>query len=128
MKRALPYQSQRDCVLQPSVARNELPRETPGLTWISRSVITGSEMVLINTPLQRGERRPTETPNRFNGFSHRVEIVKTVFHLTRPTTTPLKRGVNERPVSQAQKPSEISGSGPESRWDSHFNFQIQSRL
>jgi len=49
---------------------------------------------LINTPLQRGGRGTGELGNRFNGFSHSVETVKTVSTSCRSIITPLKRGVN----------------------------------
>jgi hypothetical protein len=51
---------------------------------------------LINTPLQRGAERTCDGPNRFNGFLPRVEPVETVCWRADRSSTPLKRGVNER--------------------------------
>jgi hypothetical protein len=50
---------------------------------------------LINTPLQRGVRRPGGNRNRFNGFHRARETVETVSEASPPLPTPLKRGVNE---------------------------------
>ena len=49
----------------------------------------------INTPLQRGDRRPRNGINRFNGFVELWQTVETVFRLPPVLFTPLKRGVNE---------------------------------
>jgi RNA polymerase sigma-70 factor (ECF subfamily) len=58
--------------------------------------MTGGKAVLINTPLQRGARRPDGSANRFNGLPPRVETVETVSRLHRSLITPLKRGVNAK--------------------------------
>jgi len=56
---------------------------------------------LINTPLQRGASGCNLRVNRFNGFSHSVETVKTVENPVASANTPLKRGVNESVGIQA---------------------------
>jgi hypothetical protein len=55
----------------------------------------GRWSALINTPLQRGDRRPQSIRNRFNGFGGVRETVETVPDFPAPRSTPLKRGVNE---------------------------------
>jgi RND family efflux transporter MFP subunit len=68
-------------------------------TWAGIFPLAGwSAGPLIITPLQRGGRRSEEIGNRFNGFSHLDETVETVSRPFGPWITPLKRGVNERPV------------------------------
>jgi cytochrome c oxidase assembly factor CtaG len=52
--------------------------------------------LLINTPLQRGVRKPAVFKNRLNGFGGALETVKTVSCFKETSPTPLKRGVNER--------------------------------
>ena len=74
-----------------------------------RKATADSEAALINTPLQRGERHQAGVSNRINGFSHFAKTVKTVLHLSWTTLTPLKRGVNERLLSQAQRQYEVFG-------------------
>jgi len=55
------------------------------------------QMLLINTPLQRGACRAGATTNRFNGFFKVWETVETVAEVPIASCTPLKRGVNWRP-------------------------------
>ena len=50
---------------------------------------------LINTPLQRGDRRTHNDGNRFNGFSGGLETAEAVDDTHSPANTPLKRGANE---------------------------------
>jgi hypothetical protein len=52
--------------------------------------------ILINTPLQRGVRKPNVFRNRFNGFGGVLETVETVARPQETPPTPLKRRVNER--------------------------------
>ena len=49
---------------------------------------------LIDTPFQRGASKAAGGCNRFSGFQ-REKPLETVFHQLPPSTTPLKRGVNE---------------------------------
>ena len=49
---------------------------------------------LIDTPFQRGASEAAGGCNRFSGFP-RAKPLETVFHQLPPSTTPLKRGVNE---------------------------------
>jgi len=65
-------------------------------TRLLRGPMTGGKAALINTPLQRGVRRPDESANRFNGLPARAETVETVSRPHRSSITPRKRGVNER--------------------------------
>ncbi len=51
---------------------------------------------LINTPLQRGGTERGGAANRFNGFRRGMETLETAYEvLLLPSSTPLKRGVNE---------------------------------
>jgi hypothetical protein len=51
-------------------------------------------------------RRPTQTPNRFSGFSlHSRQIAKSGPHHQYRTYTSLKRGVNEISLSQFEFPA-----------------------
>src|ERR1051325_2959992 len=71
------------------------------LKWLWDSGSSGGTF-LINTPLQRGDRSPTEDPNRFSGFSRAEqscqggETAEAVEIPSASLATPLKRGVNER--------------------------------
>jgi hypothetical protein len=49
---------------------------------------------LIDTPFQRGASEAAGGFNRFSGFP-RAKPLETVFPELSPSTTPLKRGVNE---------------------------------
>ena len=51
---------------------------------------------IINTLLQRGVLRGTETQNRFNGFYVPLKTAEAVSTLHHPSSTPLKQGVNEK--------------------------------
>ena len=79
------------------------------LTRVNHLSTPGSTVILINTPLQRGEQAPCVMRNRFNGFNEVRKTVETVSDSISTLITPLKQGVNERTLSQTQKPFEISG-------------------
>jgi hypothetical protein len=53
-----------------------------------------SAMILIHTPLQRGDRRTRRAGNRFSGFGGRGQTVETVSSPPESKITPRKRGVN----------------------------------
>jgi hypothetical protein len=71
-------------------------KKIPALTRLFRCPMNGGKAAFINTPLQRGARRPDQSANRFNGLQPRAKPVETVSRPHRSLITPLKRGVNER--------------------------------
>ncbi len=66
------------------------------------SFLNGGSAVLINTPLQRGERKSMEDRNRFNGFGRTRKTVETVSWFRPLPVTPLKRGVNESRIGERE--------------------------
>jgi hypothetical protein len=54
-----------------------------------------TSLLLINTPLQRGEALRRQAKNRFNGLPQDNETVQTVSTRSFAVDTPLKQGVNE---------------------------------
>ena len=93
---------QRTGALQDAVALTRaLPRLFHRLT-------SRKQTPLINTPLQRGDLRPSEGRNRFNGFVTLWKTVETVSRSAPAPFTPLKRGVNESAPRAGQVDYEIS--------------------
>src|SRR5271157_1226320 len=72
---------------------------------------------LIDTPFQRGasEAAGDCNPERFRGFPGDKPL-ETVFHQLSPSTTPLKRGVNE-----------TSPWGMPKKWDAHHENSQRGR-
>ncbi len=76
----------------------------PGVGTSRHSGIRGRALrirVLVNTPLQRGDRTRCCLLNRFNGLVVARETVETVRKARVSLLTPLKRGVNESFTSGA---------------------------
>jgi hypothetical protein len=64
---------------------------------------------LINTLLQKGGRRRTDAPNRFNGFIMACNMLKQSNLHTVTINTPLKWGVNETGLLLAKSPVRNAG-------------------
>jgi len=69
----------------------------------------------INTLLQRGVLRVTETQTRFNGFYGLSKTAEAVSAAPPPSCTPLKQGVNEKKPLRMARFGKYSGTGSNRR-------------
>ena len=79
-------------------------RRIKSATHSSRSFVSEP---LINTSLQRGDRRQPARRYRFNGFEAATKTAKAVPASTATPFTSLKQGVNERTIRGSKLASEM---------------------
>jgi len=99
---AIEYLSPRRLLVRPQTVslqkETKVPKRTPilpGHTAFWRAVTSLLSQPLINTPLQRGARKPDVLRNRLNDSDVVLETVKTVSGAETTASTPLQQGVNE---------------------------------
>ena len=135
-------QSQRDCVLQPRVARNELPWVTGGELFNPNGVAALRSSAVKHCPAERERPRPQrvreETVSGVAGNPRECEAAaggdaRAPFRKLRLVFLPSRRAAT--PLGLSNSPAATQGSSflatlgwrPESRWDSASVFSLNLR-